>query len=410
MHPLIWGSAMPYRADFGARYALAAARTIVGAGGQVLPDSAVIVNEGTIEWVGPRDGLPLLPVVDLPGGTLMPGFVDAHVHLALDAGSHPIGTMEERSGAELAALMVRNAGTLLMSGVTTARDLGAPASLATEVKKLLATGKAPGPRLAVAGRPLTSPGGHCAVMGATCTSAADLSRAIQAMAAEGVDWIKIMVTGGFMTVGSDPNRPQFTADLVAHAVTEAGRLGLPVAAHAHSPEGIEIAAAAGVRTVEHCTWFEQGALRFVEASAALLAGNGAAVCPTLSPNSCREDGKVPWSARKAHLTAMRALGVALITGTDAGIRNTPFDSYAASLLPLLDLGMSPLDIIETATSVTAEAIGLGATVGTIEPGKAADLVLVAGNPLGDLTRLAAIVLVVARGRAYPLIEEGPHGV
>ncbi|MEU0518549.1 amidohydrolase family protein [Streptosporangium sp. NPDC006007] len=378
------------------RFALAASQVVTGIDGQIIPDGAVIVRDDIVEWVGRREDLPsgLRPTMKLPHGTLLPGLVDAHVHVAFDAGSDPLGSMTKRSDDELVDLMVHNARTLLASGVTTVRDLGAPSALAFRVKALLAES---GPRLVVAGSPLTSPRGHCWPMGGECETATDLSTAIRAQVKEGADWIKIMVTGGFMTNGSDPRLPQFSAELVAYAVAEADRFGVPVAAHAHSPEGIRIAAAAGVRTVEHCTWYEKGELRFDEETARLLAEKQIAVCPTLSAYSRREDGKVPWSDRRKHLTTMRDLGVPLIVGTDAGIRNTPVTSYVASLLPFLDLGMSNLDVIETATARTARALGLGAATGSIEPGKSADLLLVEGNPLNDLTCLNDVVSVITRG-------------
>jgi len=177
-------------------------------GDETVADGAVVIGDRTVDWVGPVSALPAehlsLPRSDYPGSTIMPGLIDSHVHLAFDGGPNPAARMRAETGEQQLMLMLRSARELLGVGVTTARDLGSRAYLAVAVRDAIATGLARGPRLVVAACPITVTGGHCWFMGGEADSEDDLRRLVRTHHKHGVDLIKVMSTGGFMTTGSAP--------------------------------------------------------------------------------------------------------------------------------------------------------------------------------------------------------------
>jgi imidazolonepropionase-like amidohydrolase len=268
------------------------------------------------------------------------------------------------------------------------------------VRDAIASGLARGPRLVVAASPVTVTGGHCWFMGAEADSEDDLRRLVRTHHKHRADLIKVMATGGFMTTGSAPWYAQFTTAQLALIVAEARRVDMPVAAHAHGTEGIRRAVAAGVTTIEHCSFVtETNERRFDEQLAAMLAEQGIFVCPTINVNA-------PYVAELTgivvgeHLATMRDLGVRIITGTDAGIDNTPHHQYAGGLEYLVKLGFRATDVIAMATTEAATALGLGAVTGRLAPGYEADLIVVHGDPLTDIAALGQLRRVMTRGRDY----------
>ncbi|MFD8526570.1 amidohydrolase family protein [Streptosporangium canum] len=180
--------------------------------------------------------------------------MDAHVHLAFDAGPDPVATMLARDEQARLDSMRTSARQLVESGVTFARDLGAPRGLAVRIRDEIRDGRTPGPRMMVAGRPLTRPQGHCWFMGNEIDGPGAARRAVREEIEAGADLIKVMVTGGRMTPGTDPVRFEVSPETLAAVVDEAHRLGVTVAAHALSTVGVQAAAAAGVDSVEHGTF------------------------------------------------------------------------------------------------------------------------------------------------------------
>ena len=229
---------------------------LTSASAEVVHRGGVLIDGGQIVAAGPSEALrstgPGAEVVDLGAVTLLPGLIDAHVHLGLDGSPAPVARMRAETDAEQRILMLNSARQLLQVGVTTARDLGARAFLDIAVRDAIAGGSAAGPRLVTAGRPLTSTGGHCWFMGGECGSADELRRMVRLHHKMGADLIKVMSTGGFMTTGTAaPWFAQFTPAELSAVTGEAHRLGKRVAAHAHGKEGIARAVAAGVDTIEH---------------------------------------------------------------------------------------------------------------------------------------------------------------
>ncbi|MGW6873538.1 amidohydrolase family protein [Streptomyces xanthophaeus] len=233
-----------------------------GPGGRETADGAVLVDKGVIAAAGPRAAVeaqagPDVPRLAFPEGTLLPG-LDTHVHLALDAGPDPVETLRAATDTELYPGMAERAPRLLGTGVTTVRDLGDRGGLAVRLREEIAAGLLPGPRVLAAGTPLTGPGGHCWFLGGEVEGPDAIRAAVRRNAESGVDLIKVMATGGGITKGGPPVwQAQFTTQELRLVAEEAQRFGLPVAAHAHGTEGIEAAVAAGVDTIEHCTWMSR---------------------------------------------------------------------------------------------------------------------------------------------------------
>ncbi|WP_040703618.1 amidohydrolase family protein [Nocardia takedensis] len=373
--------------------------------GAALRSGSVVVDGAHIAWVGPTDHLPSdwrhpeIEQIPLPDATLLPGLVDAHVHLAFEATAPaetpPTGQAAAPSAEDRAIAAARQ---LVRAGVTTVRDLGAPGHL--DLTSPAASGL-PWPRVLAAGIPLTVPGGHCAAFGGAVTTTADIERVIAANAARGARWIKVMVTGGFTTsAGASPYTAQFTDAQLAAIVATAAEHGLPVAAHAHATVGIAAAVRAGVDSLEHCTWMSAEGFDLDHGLIAEIADRRIPVCPSINHLARAASGRLPWPVRRHQLQTMLDAGVQLIPGTDSGIPHTPHGCYPSSLAAYTDLGLTPGETIDMATRRNAYALGIGHRTGSLAAGMVADLLAVPGDPTRDLDLLDTPVLVAAAGELH----------
>jgi imidazolonepropionase-like amidohydrolase len=386
-----------------------AGRLVTDAGLPPVPDGAVLADGGRIVAAGPLAEVAALAPpgvrrLDHPGATLVPGLVDCHVHLAFDAGADVVATLRASDDATLERQMAGRALALLDAGVTTVRDLGDRNGLAVRLRDAVAAGALPGPRILSATAPITPPGGHCWFLGGEAAGEAALRERVRANAAAGADVVKVMVTGGHLTPGGAAmNESQFgEADLRA-IVDEARRHGLPVAAHAHGTDGIAAAVAAGVDTVEHCTWLGRDGVDVREDVVDALARSGTWVCPALSRNwkgFGPRFGEELTRRLLGQLALAETAGVRLAAGTDTGIPGAVFGDYVGALEVYPEVGFAPARVLELATGSAADAVGLGDRTGRLRPGLDADLLVVGGDPLADVTALRDVRLVVARGRVH----------
>lgn len=375
-----------------------AGQVIIG-DGRVLPAGGVLVDDRTIAAVDRLAEFEALDVErhDFPGGTLLPGLIDAHVHLCFDGSADPISRLRARSEHESLLVMAGNADKSLSAGITTARDLGAPGLLDVTVKRAIAEDTIRGPRLLTAARPLTPTGGHCWFLGGECDGEQALRTMIRRQRRDGADLVKVMSTGGLSTPGSRSWRVQFTDTELAAIVDEAHELGMPVAAHAHGVEGISRSVRAGVDTLEHCTWqTPRGFDGYRPEIADAIADAGIAVCGTFSASAAAHPAY--FEAREKVITDMRHRGVRFVAGTDAGVEHTPHRAFANSLITMSRYGFRAVDVIEAATGGAASALGIDSVTGSLTAGKDADLVIVDGDPLTDLATLTNPLRVVSRGR------------
>lgn len=338
--------------------------------------------------------------------TVLPGLIDAHVHMTLDPSILRADEQLELPREKLWAGMQQRALAMVQAGITTARDLGAGEWMEVELRDRIAAGEIPGPRLLCAGQPVTSPGGHCHFWGGEARGAEAVREVVERQVAHRVDWLKVMATGGVFTKGSDVSKPQFDASELRYLVELASGHGRHVAAHCHGIAGIRNAFASGIRTVEHCSFagsdgfgsdFDAGLLPE-------MVRDDVWVSPTVNLGWGRrreKDGEPTpfWQRMSACLRAMRQAGVGLVASTDAGIPGVQHHQLPEALAVFADYAeLSCVDALRAATSQAARALGLEDETGALRPGLAADLLVVEGDPTKDLAALRRPRLVLARGR------------
>jgi imidazolonepropionase-like amidohydrolase len=342
-------------------------------------------------------------LIECPGGTLLPGLIDAHVHLCCDSRHGALERLAEHGAAEQAEVIETALRRQLAAGVTAVRDLG-DRHYAT-----LAWRHRPGlPAVAVSGPPITSRRGHCWNMGGEVTGPTQLRAAITDRAERGVDVVKVMASGGVSTAGTNVQDCQFSDADLRHLVTLAHDAGLPVTAHAHALAAVERALDAGVDGIEHCTCLTADGVRTPDALLDRLAARGIPVCPTIGlvpgavpPPRVQEIfqryGLDP-QARAGHAAMLYHAGVTVLSGGDSGINaGKPHGVLPWSLIALVTAGVPAHAALASATSLAAATIGFGARKGRIRPGFDADLLLVDGDPLTDLHALTRPTTVVLHG-------------
>jgi imidazolonepropionase-like amidohydrolase len=396
---------------------ITAGRVLVDSGGTYLDDGAVLVEGDSITAVGPRAQIAEqagrdMTQLEFPEGTIVPGLIDAHVHLVFDGGADPVSTLQASSDETLLDNMRRRAEQLLHSGVTTVRDLGDFNGLALRLGEEIARGGRPGPRIVSAGTPATSPGGHCHFLGGEVSGVTEVRDLVRSNVSAGADVIKAMVTGGGLTKdGPKSWQSQFAPEELRALVDEAHQAGLPVAAHAHGADGITAAVEAGVDTIEHCTWMTNDGFDLRQDVLEEIIDRGIVVCPAVSPHwqmLPRVFGEERAAAMFDLVRQMAEAGAKLIAGTDAGVQRAGFDGLVSALSFFAHLGLPNSRILDMATADAADALGLGATTGRIAPGFRADLLVVDGDPLADLSALKAVRAVVAEGHLYELDQTSPR--
>jgi imidazolonepropionase-like amidohydrolase len=393
--------------DAGRIVVLRAAALFDGVSAALTPRPSVVVADGVIAAVhGPAGPLPPgARVVDLPGLTLLPGLVDAHLHLCFDATGDPAGHLADTGDGLLREHMAGAARRALHAGVTTVRDLGDRGYLALDLRDTgPAGGAGPLPAIVAAGPPITTPGGHCHFLGGAARGDRALRGAVRDHAERGVDVIKVMASGGNMTPGSLPYEPQFGAGELRAIVDEAHRHGLPVTAHAHSAKSIADAAAAGVDGIEHATFMTADGVDAPEAVIRAIASRRIAVGWTVGRDPDHA-GTVPprIASRMAGLIAARRrlyeAGAVLVPGSDAGVSPAkPHDVLRFAPEDMASAGLSPAEILQAMTSGAAQACGLGHRKGRIAPGFDADILAVDGDPLQDLAAIRQLRAVYIGGR------------
>jgi imidazolonepropionase-like amidohydrolase len=412
-----------------------AARVARPALGGWLPDVAVLVAGDRIEAIVGRGELPsdataTHEVHDLGATSLLPGFIETHVHMHFPS---PLDYRDIARPEPVERMLIRATGNmrrLLVSGATTARDTGSRDEVALAVRSAIQDGVAVGPRLLVAGAPITTTAGHYWFLGAEADTTEEVVRRVRERRRLGVDVIKIIASGGGYTPTSNPRSQQYGLETMVAAVTEAHRLGLPVLAHSLTAASNRICAEAGVDTIIHGgVWWTEFPVRDVAydydpAVADRIATRGIWVDPTIGEvqlhREHHEAGRpdkpefehwalpdVP-SELEPRLGFMRDMadrGVRFIGGMGMGMPIVTFDSVACSAQVYARLlGFEPWRAIASITLDAAEALGLAGTVGAIRPGLVADLVAVDGDPMEDLSVLRRPRDVIQGGR--PVVRDG----
>lgn len=348
-------------------------------------------------------------------GTLLPGLIDAHVHLVSDAAPGSLERAGTLSDDELDTVIEQSLAQQAAAGVTTVRDLGD-----TRYRTLVHRDRAAAehPRILAAGPPLTVPDGHCHYLGGAVAGAEEIRSAVAERHERGVDVVKVMASGGMLTLGSDVMGVQFGAEELGLLVEEAHAVGLDVLAHAHSLAGIEHALAAGVDGIEHFTGITEDGIRLSDELLDRVASAGTAIGPT-GGNDMRILDQLPspppqilavmqrlgldletfFRMRLETYGRMRAHGVRVVSGVDAGAAPPKRHGNAwRTVTELVEAGWPVEEALATATSVAAEACGLRDETGRLAAGLVADLLVVDGDVSTDATALGRPVDVLVRGQ------------
>ncbi|MET8979414.1 amidohydrolase family protein [Streptomyces sp. NPDC004539] len=372
--------------------------TDVGRSGTVLVEDGVIRDVDLTGATPPEHAT----VRDFgPDAWLLPGLIDAHVHLCWDAGRDAVAHVASDDRDTVLDTARDAAATMLRAGVTTVRDLGDRDFLTLDLRERVPAERRPD--IVAAGPPITTRGGHCHFLGGAAEGAAELLAAVRQRAERGCEVVKVMAAGGNMTPGSDALHQQYGLADLRLIVDEAHRLGLRAAAHVHAADTIGDVIEAGFDTIEHFSFFtaEGIALRqelldevvrrgiFVSLTVGALPG----MVPP-SPTAAARIGGLPDLVAK-----VVASGARVVPGTDAGIEPAkPHDILPQALIQLTEYGMPAIDVLRSATSVAAEAVGRSGRKGVLRAGADADVLVLGDSPLADMSAVTDILAVYRAGR------------
>jgi imidazolonepropionase-like amidohydrolase len=385
--------------------------------GVVLADRLIRIEGGRVAavtpYAPPPDGA---AVLDWSAFTVLPGLIDAHTHLSDTGQTDNPAEPLLHSEADVAFMAVRNARETLRAGFTTVRDVGAFRAFGdVSLRDAIETGKVEGPRMAVVGAYLTVPGGGGEVTGMApdVTVPASMRAGVFSGPAEAklrtrylfqheVDFVKLIATGAVLAAGTEPGAPEVTGEEVRAIAEEAARYGSYVTAHAHGAEGIRIGLAGGARSIEHASLIDDAGIALARARGAWLVMdiyNGDYIDEIGRRDGwpaeiLRKNTETTGAQREGFRKAVQA-GVRIAYGTDAGVY--PHGLNARQFAYMVRHGMTPMQAIQSATTVAADLMRRSQDVGAVAPGRFADMIAVAGDPLADIRVLETVAHVMKGG-------------
>ena len=385
--------------------------------GQVQSDRLIQIVDGRVfaitAYAPPPAGANL---TDWSAYTVLPGLIDMHTHLVDVEQSSNVAEPLLHSAAEIALLGAKHAKQTLDAGFTSVRDVGTFRAFGdVALRDAINNGWVPGPRMMVAGAYLTVPGGGGEVTGLApdvtvpadmrvglVTSPAEMTLKARYLFQHGADFIKLIATGAVLAAGTEPGAPELTEDEVRAAVHEAGRNNSYATAHAHGAEGIKIALRAGVRSIEHASLIDDEGIALAKAKGAFLVMdvyNGDYINEIGTrdhwPEEILRKNRDTTDLQRVGFTKAVKAGVKIAYGTDAGVY--PHGNNAKQFAYMVRYGMTPMQAIQSATTVAADLMRRSNDVGSLSHGHYADLIAVQGDPLKDITVLEHVVHVIKGG-------------
>ena len=388
--------------------------------------ATIVVEDGRITAIESGHRAPGAgdELIDLSASTVLPGLMDMHTHVSQELGpdSHIVPFTHDAPRITLQSTVY--AQRTLAAGFTTIRDLGDRHNVSVALRDAIARGDVVGPRIFTSGKSIATTGGHADPTSGwaahiagdpgpaegVVNGVADARKAVRHRYKDGADLIKITATGGVLSLAASGENPQFQQDELEAIVATARDYGFHVAAHAHGAEGMKRAIRAGVYSIEHGTYMDDEAIR-------LMKQHGTWYVPTIHAGrfvaeKAAVDGYFPDIVRPKAATIgpqiqgtfsrAHKAGVKIVFGTDCGVG--PHGDNAREFEYMVEGGMSPMDALRSATSVAAEFLGIQDRLGTLEAGKLADIIAVAGDPLADISRMRAVHFVMKEGVVYRAAE------
>jgi imidazolonepropionase-like amidohydrolase len=381
--------------------------------GKLLDNVLVTIEGDRISAVGSGSAPAGAKVIDLPNATLLPGLIDAHTHITFDPnfGYQELGVSLPKE----ALIGAKNARITLEAGFTTVRNVGASGYADVALRDAINEGMVPGPHMIVSGPALSITGGHCdqnllpyewhAKADGTADGVEHVQQKVREIIKYGADVIKVCATGGVLSKGDDPRASQYTLEEMKAIVADAHRLGRKVAAHAHGAQGIAWASEAGVDSIEHGSYIDEAGIK-------IMKEHGTYLVPTMYladwmrenaakiglPAMYADKMKSVTAASRQNLKRAFDAGVKIAFGTDAAVY--PHGLNAHEFAVYVQMGMTPVQAIQTATVNAADLLGWSDRIGTVEQGKFADIIAVNGDPTKDVTLLQNPSFVMKAGVVY----------
>jgi imidazolonepropionase-like amidohydrolase len=393
-----------------------ASHLIDGLNPQRVDDGVVVVNDGVIVAAGAAHSVTIptgsdVTTYDFPGCTVLPGLIDSHTHLVFSASDQALEDAINDSDETLLLRGIANAQAELRCGVTTVRDCGGRGFLTLAVRDGIKRGIVVGPRILAASMPITTTGGHLNFCGLEADGVPELIKTTRRLCKAGVDFIKVMATGGGMTPGTNSRAPQYSVEELSAIVGEARRMGnRHVAAHCHATQGIRNAVEAGIRTIEHCSWLHpEDGLEYDPRTVERMVEKGTYVTLTMGSERAAikpDDQLAPWQIQGKHhygehfdlLRRTVQGGARYIAASDAGVSRTFFGEYPLTLeVMVTKLDIAPMDVLRATTGNAAVALGVSNAIGALSPGRRGDVLVVDGDPLSDIRAMRSVRAVYRDG-------------
>ena len=409
----------------GRHVAIRAARLIDGRGGAVVQNAVILIDSTRITALGPGLAIPAgTPIIDLGSATVLPGLIDCHTHITSgDPGDYYEGLFR-RSPIDYAVAAPTFARRTLEAGFTTVRDVGAGEFIDVALRRAIDSGLVIGPRMRVATLTVGATGGHGDIVGFSpylkfgqfsglADGVDEIRKLVRFEIKNGADLIKLLASAGVLSEEESAGAPQFSQEEMNAVVQEAAMWGRKVAAHAHGAEAIKRAVRAGVASIEHGSLIDDEGIRLMKERGTylvadiynddyILAEYKRLRFPDRILEKERQVGRLQ---RENFRKAVRA-GVKVAYGTDAGVY--PHGWNGKQFAFMVRYGLTPMQAIQSATQSAADLLGWSESVGTLTPGRYADIVAVEGDPLKDITELERVTFVMKGGVVYKNVRGSPR--